>query len=211
MGFSWVNRSSSLAYLLICFSLNILSLKRSSQRTTGALFLISNLSASARISLATALLIIPFFTWTYLKKMLIRSSSVFSMSESMTRPEMPLVSCSWARLAIASALVSEIQTPSSASSPQSSSSLFSSEPPFLLPPFFFSSFSFLGGYKNRGIILCQDEFSRKWIQSSIEGVQIGGRQFKAWGVGEAGDVVDVTVLLGPVLDSCPDPKDVIIK
>merc|ERR1719219_1908551 len=66
-------------------------------------------------------------------------------------------------------------------------------------------------YKNRGIILCQDEFSRKWIRNSIEGVEIGGRQFKAWGVGDAGDVVDVTVLLGTVLDSCPDPKDVIIK
>merc|ERR1711894_120536 len=34
-------------------------------------------------------------------------------------------------------------------------------------------------YKNRGIILCQDEFSRKWVQKSIEGVEIGGRQFKA--------------------------------
>jgi len=66
-------------------------------------------------------------------------------------------------------------------------------------------------YKNRGIILCKDEFTRKWITESIEGVQIGGRQFKAWGVGEAGDVVDVTVLLGSVLDSCPDPKDVIMK
>merc|ERR1711874_743893 len=66
-------------------------------------------------------------------------------------------------------------------------------------------------YKNRGIILCKDEFTKKWITESIEGVQIGGRQFKAWGVGEAGDVVDVTVLLGSVLDSCPDPKDVIMK
>ena len=41
--FSPVKRRSSSAFFLICFSLNILSLKRSSQRTKGALFLISSL------------------------------------------------------------------------------------------------------------------------------------------------------------------------
>jgi len=66
-------------------------------------------------------------------------------------------------------------------------------------------------YKNRGIILCQDEFSRKWVQKSMETIEIGGRQFKAWAVGEFGDVVDVSVFLGSALDSCPDPKDVIVK
>ena len=63
-------------------------------------------------------------------------------------------------------------------------------------------------HKDRGIILCQDEFSRKWIQASIDEITIGGRFFKAW---STGDVIDVSVILGPALDKCPDPRVVISK
>ena len=63
-------------------------------------------------------------------------------------------------------------------------------------------------HKDRGIILCQDEFSRKWIQASIDEITIGGRFFKAW---STGDVIDVSVILGPALDKCSDPRVVISK
>ena len=63
-------------------------------------------------------------------------------------------------------------------------------------------------HKDRGIILCQDEFSRKWIQASVDEITIGGRFFKAW---STGDVIDVSVILGPALDKCPDPRVVISK
>jgi len=66
-------------------------------------------------------------------------------------------------------------------------------------------------HKNRGIILCQDEFSRKWIQASIDEIAIGARFFKAWSTGDTGDVIDVSVILGPALDKCPDPRVVISK
>ena len=66
-------------------------------------------------------------------------------------------------------------------------------------------------HKDRGIILCQDEFSRKWIQASIDEITIGNKFFKAWSTGDTGDVIDVSVILGPALDKCPDPRVVISK
>merc|ERR1711935_551512 len=66
-------------------------------------------------------------------------------------------------------------------------------------------------HKDRGIILCQDEFSRKWIQASIGEITIGNKFFKAWSTGDTGDVINVSVILGPALDKCPDPRVVISK
>ena len=67
------------------------------------------------------------------------------------------------------------------------------------------------GHQDRGIILCQDEFSKKWIQACIDEITIEGRFFKAWSTEDIGDVIDVSVILGPALDKCPDPRVVISK
>ena len=40
---------------------------------------------------------------------------------------------------------------------------------------------------------------------------IGTKSFKAWSTGDTGDVIDVSVILGPALDKCPDPRVVISK
>ena len=68
-----------------------------------------------------------------------------------------------------------------------------------------------GFFKTRGVILCQDDFSRKWIRENIDQIEIEGKNFKAWFTGERGDVIDATVILGPALDKCPEPKDVIYR
>ena len=57
----------------------------------------------------------------------------------------------------------------------------------------------------------EDEFSRKWIQACIDEITIEGRFFKAWSTEDIGDVIDVSVILGPALDKCPDPRVVISK
>jgi hypothetical protein len=40
---------------------------------------------------------------------------------------------------------------------------------------------------------------------------IGTKSFKAWSTGDTGDVIDVSLILGPALDKCPDPRVVISK
>lgn len=67
---------------------------------------------------------------------------------------------------------------------------------------------------NRGIVLCQDEFSRTWIKKHVEEIKLesSGKVFRAWDKDQdPGEFFKATVTLGMALHKCPDPQEVIKK
>lgn len=64
-------------------------------------------------------------------------------------------------------------------------------------------------HTSRGIILCEDEFSREWIKKHVEEMTLeGGKTFKAW---NKTDGWRATVKLGMAFAKCTDPELVISK